>query len=139
MTKLVFESYKSRQVQQGDCVHLYRNLHAESLSIRVGTLVHAHAMIAKVHNATFLVSERGNERTRIQNQRNVHAYVRGDLEECQAIINDVESEYQRLEAEGYTRIYYNPYKVRSFVIYGTQEPVFHAYEAVVIMDRVYIK
>lgn len=139
MTTIHLESYKQREVKQHERVSVYRNLHEDKLSICVGGLVHGHSKIVMLKDVEFVVQSKGNKRVNSTGQKNVHAYVKGNIVNGNdSLILDVEELYANMEQLGYTRVYYNPYKVDSFVIYDTLEPVYKADEAFVIMDRVYI-
>lgn len=139
MIKIInVNSYKGRDVFAGDKVSVHRNLHEDSLTIKVGNLVHGHADVVVLYDVSFHVGAKGNERVRKEGRKNVHATVKGTI--VQAFdIDDVEEMYQMLENYGYKRVYYNPYKVTTFVDYASFEPIYEAERAIVVMDRVYIQ
>lgn len=139
MSELAVESYKGRQLSQGDIVLCYRNLTKNSLSLSMEKLVYGHTMSVTLLDVTFKVMQSGNKKTREKKQKNVHAFVKGRLESSTNSIVDIDEAYNKLELDGYQRVYYNPYKVSSFVLFGSQEAIYKTDEAVVIMDRVYIK
>lgn len=139
MTISIVESYKDRVVELGDKVDTYRNLTKGCISLRIKGLVYGYADAIHLSEALFKVGESGNKAVRHQKQKNVHAFVQGRLEGASIHLDSVEAEYERLKREGYERVYYNPYRVTSFVLFDTLEPVYQADEAVVVMDRVYIK
>ncbi|AYP68195.1 hypothetical protein PQE75_gp063 [Bacillus phage vB_BcoS-136] len=131
-------SYKGREVAVDDNVSVHRNLHTDSLTIKVGNLVHAHAQMVVLSDVEFKVSKSGNKKVNETGQKHVHAFVKGNIiDACD--VDNIEETYSLLEDNGYTRVYYNPYKVDTFVIYENMKPVHRTGQAVVIMDRVYIK
>jgi replication initiation and membrane attachment protein DnaB len=138
MIKTMANSYKGRDVFANEKVSVHRNLNADSLTIKVGSLVHGHAQMVALYNVTFSVGEKGNEKVNATNNKNVHAHVRGTIVKAEDVDN-VQAMYDKLESLGYTRVYYNPYRVNTFVIYDTFEPIHECDQAIVIMDRVYIK
>lgn len=139
MTKLLIESFKGRKLAINDSVQMYRNLHKDSLTLKKQGLVHGHAQVAELQDVSFAVSLSGNKRTRLKKQKNVHAFVKGILKSSNTVINNVLDYYTKLEEDGFTRVYYNPHVVETFVVHKTSEPVFKADKAIVVMDRVYIK
>lgn len=138
MTTLYANSFKDREVVAGQRVSVHRNLTANSLTIKVGDLVHAHAQIVSLLDVDFTVGVKGNERVNRTKEKFVHAHVKGTIVNA-SDVNDVEFMYNKLEQDGYTRVYYNPYKVKTFVDYNTLQPIHKATYAHVIMDRVYVK
>lgn len=137
MKKVNVKSYKDRTIYAHDKVSVYRNLHKECLSIKKGGLVHGYTQMVVLYGVTFSVGKSGNEKTNITKQKNVHAYVKGSIIFA-TDVDDIEATYQKLEMAGYKRVYYNPFKVKEFVLYSTFEPIYKAEKAIVIMDRIYI-
>lgn len=135
--KTMANSYKGREVFAGDKVSVHRNLHEDSLTIKVGSLVHGHADVAVLYDVSFHVGEKGNAKVREEGRKHVHAHVKGSIVKAYDI-DDIEGTYQKLEDYGYRRVYYNPYKVTTFVDYESFEPIYEAERAIVIMDRVYV-
>jgi len=136
--KTYANSYKGREVFAGEKVSVHRNLHEDSLTIKVGNLVHGHAKMVAMYDVSFHVGAGGNAKVREEGRKHVHAHVRGTVVKANDV-DDVEAIYQKLEDYGYSRVYYNPYKVETFVNYETFEPIYNCNKAVVIMDRVYIQ
>ena len=132
-------AYKNRELVIGDIVEVYRNLHKECLSVRKDGLVHLHADAVYLKNANFIVSQSGRNRVLDTKKKNVHAYVRGEVISYLSDMECIEHMYEEAESAGYTRIYYNPYKVNQFVNYKTMQPVVFAHDAYVIGDRIYAK
>jgi hypothetical protein len=131
-------SFKGREVFAGEKVAVHRNLNEDSLTIKVGSLVHGHAHMVAMHDVSFHVGEKGNANVNATGVKQVHAHVRGTIVKAQDV-EDVEATYQKLEDYGYTRVYYNPYKVTTFVTYNDMQPIHDCDQAIVIMDRVYVK
>jgi hypothetical protein len=138
MIKTRANSYKGREVDANERVAVYRNLHADCLSIQIGSLVHGHAQMVALYDATFHVGASGNASVRKRKQKDIHAKVRGTIVMATDVDN-VEDMYRKLEDQGYERVYYNPYKVTTFVRFDSKEPVFEAKQAIIVLDRVYIK
>lgn len=119
---------------------VYRNLNANKLSVMIKGIVHAHASIIWLKNAEFVIRVSGREKVLKEQRKNVHAFVKGTAMMSQVDIDSsVERAYENLENLGYIRVYYNPYKVESFVEFDSLEPIHKAKEAVIVMDRVYVR
>lgn len=138
MIKTHANSYKGREVFVNEDVAVHRNLHEDSLTIKVGNLVHGHAQMVVLYDVSFHVGEKGNAKVREEGRKNVHAHVRGTVVKAEDV-DDVEATYQKLEDYGYTRVYYNPYKVTTFVTFDDMQPIYEADKCIVIMDRCYVK
>lgn len=136
--KVNANSYKGRKIMANEKVSVHRNLHEDSLTIKVGSLVHGHAQMVSMYDASFHVGQKGNENVNVTGQKQVHAHVRGTIVRAQDV-EDVDAMYQKLENYGYTRVYYNPYKVKTFVTFDDMQPIHNAEMAIVVMDRVYVK
>lgn len=138
--RLPINDYKGRTVGLEDKVMVYRNLNNDCLSIKKDGLIHGHARIVFLHDVQFFVSIVGNERVNEEGRKNVHAYVKGNIYYANEdnSFRSPEEIYEGLENSGWTRVYYNPYKVNTFVVFETFEPIYEAANAVIVMDRVYI-
>lgn len=134
------KSYKDRQVKKYQRVSVHRNLRSGNggLSIKSNNTVCGHADAVYLRDVKFNVSQSGNERVRREKQKNVHAHITGDIVLCQSVI-DYESRCDFIERQGYKRVRYNPYMHTSFVYSNTDEPVYKAREAYIMLDRIYIK
>lgn len=118
-----FISKNGRSVAVGQKVKVYRNLHNGLWSLKdvesglvLGyceqvTLQGLQASRRKRALTTFTVSKAGRARVLREKKKTVHAYVIGHLESFA---------YEQLESA----IYYNPYKVSSFV--SENKAVYHA-------------
>ena len=96
-------------------------------SIRgIDGLVKKHLCHFVLHDCTFRVSDKGNERVRDEKRKNVHAYIQG-----REGWNEEEQRWERrgpactwiLDSVGIT---YNPYKNDTFIRTDTGEPVYKA-------------
>jgi hypothetical protein len=114
-------------------VDVYFNLHKKVWSVKsrdrrynYGRVI-AHMSEVSVDNATFVVSQAGRERVLREKRKNVHAYVRGTLNRFRDL---------RMVGNGEcSDLYYNPYKVDSFVDHETMEPVTSADKVALYPDR----
>ena len=105
----------------GKKVVVYYNLHKHTFSVRNETKVILHADYVKLGNVEFRVRKGGNERVRAEKQKNVHAFVIGELlDYCKYPCEDMPSEPNN------NVVTYNPYKYESFVIKSTEEPIYNA-------------
>lgn len=103
---------------------IYYNLHKHCLSVRQRGIVVAHLDSVALRNVEFKVSEAGRQRVLKEKRKNVHATVRGEIQEWD----------HRYEAMDGIEITYNPYKYSSFVVKSTGSPVKGA-EHVAIQGR----
>lgn len=138
MFKLYHRPFKDRLLQYRDVVEVYRNLNEDTLSIRIKGHVHGHAQLVALNDVTFHVGESGNKRVNEEMTKNVHAFVKGEIANAFETVG-VESMYKYLEEGNYTRVYYNPYKVSTFVTYNDMQPIYEAKHCIVVMDRIYVK
>lgn len=121
----------------GAPVDVYRNLHADNdadaLSVRSRVtetygLVLTHSPSVIVQNPSFEVQPGGLERFKESGVKNVHAFVRGTVAECDAWPHGAET----------TAVTYNPEYYDSFVTRGTETPVEQAEIAHVTADGVWV-
>lgn len=131
------QEYKERKLSVGDKISVYRNLHKDGISIKKDNLVHGHAQLVSMANVSFSVGKAGNKKVRETGHKNVHALVNGTIINAEEV-EDVDALYLELEKRGCKRVYYNPYKVTTFVEYGSNKPISEAQMAIVVMDRVYV-
>lgn len=106
-------------------VEVYVNLHTDTLSLRAlegpdkGKVI-AHPTFVELSDAKFAVQSAGNARVRRERKKNVHAFVRGNLEHLHA--GTVVDRRQL----GHGQFMYNPYKHTTFVDRYTGKPIFSA-------------
>lgn len=96
-------------ITKGDIVRVYRNLRDKCYSVQKrqiggGWKVVAHASVVILKDASFNVSEKGNERVRKEGKKNVHAYVEGVW-----LSSGFGRSFPQVE------IVYNPYQHTAFV------------------------
>lgn len=113
----MIQSYEERKLYSGDQIHVYRNLNSDNLfsikSVKTG-LVLGHGDNFIIKNAIPHVSESGRKRVLDKKQRNVHAWITGEM----VGLADEDTE------DGiYAEVYYNPYQVDRFVIKESGEPL----------------
>lgn len=91
---------------------VYFNLHKLIWSIKDSSsgLVVAHKDVVTLHNAYFVVGEKGRQRVLKERKKNVHAYARGTL--AKSVVRHTD-EY--LIKNGFRQAYYNPFKTEFFV------------------------
>jgi hypothetical protein len=95
-------------------VKVYRNLTKKCLSVKQGGIVKCHAKNVVLKDATFVVNDKGRDRVRRENVKNVHAYVKGVL--CNPReLDDLLPMWEE--------VYYNPYMFDAFVEKYRHAPV----------------
>lgn len=101
----MIQTYKDREVKQGQRVMVYFNLHSQLFSMKdVATgLVLAHGNGIMLEDIEFKVQQSGRERVIKEKKKNVHAFVIGKY-----VGTADELSYPLRDA------YYNPYKQDSF-------------------------
>ena len=111
----------------GKRVMVYYNLHKKTFSIQHKGLVVAHANYVKLGNVEFRVRQGGLEKVRTDKQKNVHAFVIGDL------LDYIEYPSTDFPSASSSKIItYDPYKYNSFVYKDNEEPVYNASEVEMI-------
>lgn len=100
-------------------VEVYRNLHKNCWSIRdcKTKKVIKHVQSAYIKNAELVVQPAGRSKVLREQRKNVHAFVRGQLEGSWTY-----------HIESPQHIAYNPYKYDSFVLTETETPIYKAIE-----------
>jgi hypothetical protein len=102
---------------------VYYNLHKHTFSVKLNDRVILHVDYVKLGNVEFRVRQGGKEKVRSEKQKNVHAFVIGDLLDycefpCENIPNEPTDKV----------VTYNPYKYDSFVYKDSEEPIYNAKE-----------
>ena len=99
-------------------VRVYWNLHKKCWSIQdcKSGLVIDHRK-GVVLEGNFVVRKGGQKRVRQEGKKNVHAFVRGNYECVQNMLEELGKDYNKKE------LTYNPYKYDSFVDGSTYQPV----------------
>lgn len=107
----------------GERVMVYYNLHKHTFSIKDKKRVILHADYVKLGDVEFRVREGGKQKVRDEKQKNVHAFVIGNLlDYCQYPCENIPTEPNN------NIVTYNPYKYDSFVYKNTEEPIYNAKE-----------
>lgn len=118
----------------GKKVMAYYNLHKHTFSISFQNKVIMHADMVKLQDVEFRVRQGGKEKVRLKKSKNVHAFVIGTLIDfCEYPCDEI------IEPSGEV-VTYNPYKYDSFVVKGTEDPVYKASEVemVNLKNKIYI-
>lgn len=90
-------------------VEIYWNLHRNLWSVRlVGGRVIGHVTSFVVQDAEFIVQPAGREKVRREKNKNVHAFVRGELLNADHLFANPWQHISR-------RVTYNPYKYDTFM------------------------
>jgi len=125
---------KNKNLEQGQKVFVYRNLHTGTWSVKdkKTNRVIKHTDTVFLRDVDFKVSKKGNERVRKQKSKNVHAGVQGFVDDIGAHLLLIHS------LEDFTEVTYNPYKYKSFVIKNTEQPVYEAQIVLMVENRVFV-
>lgn len=123
-----------RTLEQGDPVHVYKNLHKDKLSIMSAKtrLVCAYGDSVLISNVRFHVSKSGRNRVLERNVRAVHAWAKGTL----LMMNPIP--LSEIIYSDYEMVYYNPFKTETFINVESGFEVWEAPAAVVVQHRVLI-
>lgn len=94
---------------------VYRNLHNQLISIKQHSLVVGHASSVTIKNPTFTVNQKGRERVIALQQKNVHAFVCGNIVNVDAFKSYKSRDVIMERSEDITvrdgiLIKYNPYR-----------------------------
>lgn len=102
----MIETFKGRELQQGQRVKVYFNLHTHLFSVKdlKTGLVVAHGDNILLEGIQFKVSKAGRAKVLREKKKNVHAYVIGNFVKA-----------EEGTSKEFKSAYYNPYKVDSFV------------------------
>jgi hypothetical protein len=117
-------------------VYVYKNLHKDCWSVKQHGLVKAHIPAnetVSMWDCYFHVDVKGRERVIKEQRKNVHAFVKGYLQEfCH---QDPKIDGREVE------VTYNPYKYETFVDKSDESFVYHADEVKLTHNKVtaYIK
>lgn len=128
--KILVTEAQFENLFMGKRVMVYYNLHKHTFSVTYQGKVIAHADYVKLSDVEFRVRKGGKEKVRDEKRKNVHAFVIGNLEDyCEYPCKNIPSESSDIIAT------YNPYVNDSFVIKGTDEPIFNAEEVDMINGK----
>lgn len=109
--------YKNRTIDETKKVEVYRNLHNNKFSIRQNGLVVAHGDSFVIQQVTPKVSETGRQRVIREKQKNVHAVLVGFI--------PTEIHNKWFSVDELVELYYNPYRLESFINIETQQYINH--------------
>jgi len=117
----------SKAQLKGKWVETYYNLHKHVLSVRRGGRVQLHTDTLMLEDVKFAVQPAGREKVLKQKRKNVHAFVRGNYEPIKAkdIMDLSKSVYN------WVKVYYNPYKTKTFVVTKTGKPIHEAIRVII--------
>ncbi len=111
----------------GKRVMVYYNLHKHTFSIKYKNKVILHSDYVRLGDVEFRVRQGGKLRIRREKQKNVHAFVIGNLlDYCQHPCDNIPPEPND------NIVTYNPYKYDSFVYKNTEEPIYNSKEVEMI-------
>jgi len=128
--KILITESQFESLLLGKRVMVYYNLHKNTFSIQYQGKVVIHADYVKLTDVEFRVRKGGKEKVRDEKRKNVHAFVIGNLVEyCEFPCDNMPEESSNTVAT------YNPYLYDSFVIKGTDIPIFNASEVDMINRR----
>lgn len=116
----------------GRFVAAYRNLTRKCLSVMEKGRVIAHRDAIVLESVTFVVHESGRGRVIESGRKNVHAYAMGRvLTDARSVVSILAEHAPN--ADGFTRVTYNPRVYSTFVDYHTEQRV--RYADLVIIDQ----
>lgn len=103
-----YKQFKGREIDFSKPVKVYKNLNNGMFSVVQGNIVVAHVDSITLKSVSFKVSETGRQRVIATKQKNVHAYVVGEV----VAVN--EQQPKSIGTHTPSRITYNPYKFSYF-------------------------
>lgn len=125
------ESFKGRQLEGGERVKVYFDLHRKTFSVQKGALVYGKTDHVLLVGATFKVNEKDRQKVLETRTKNVHAKVHGVLMEANRM------SLEELQRQGFREATYNPYFYDSFVDKETKQPIYQAHWAFMQDKRIY--
>lgn len=112
-----YKSFKCRTLDFNKPVKVYRNLHNGMLSVKQGNLVICHVKNIILDNVSFSVSEKARQKVLSTKQKNVHAFITGNVKHINLDNASILSKYANISFS------YNPYKYNYFYIKDDNSPV----------------
>ncbi|WP_339343513.1 hypothetical protein [uncultured Psychrobacter sp.] len=103
-----YKQFKGRKIDFSKPVKVYKNLNNGLFSVVQGGVVVAHVDTITLKAVSFKVSEVGRQRVIATKQKNVHAYVVGE------VVTVNEKQPKNIGTHPPSRIMYNPYKFSYF-------------------------
>jgi hypothetical protein len=121
--KVVITEFQFDSLFLGKKVMVYYNLHKKTFSVSYDNKVIIHADYVKLGDVEFRVRTGGRNRVRSEKQKNVHAFVIGNLlEYCEYPCDNIPNPPSN------NIITYNPYKNETFVYKDGGQPIYTAKE-----------
>jgi hypothetical protein len=121
--KVVITEFQFDSLFLGKKVMVYYNLHKKTFSVSYDNKVILHADYVKLGDVEFRVRTGGRNKVRTEKQKNVHAFVIGNLlEYCEYPCDNIPNPPSN------NIITYNPYKNETFVYKEGGEPIYTAKE-----------
>lgn len=112
---------------------IYRNLHKDCFSVmrwnpdKRGYRLFAHEKDLVCQDVNFTISKAGREKVLREKQKNVHAFVI-----CQNYTTFVD------EPKLGDQVYYNPYKMETFQVKTTDEPIYSTGTLIMTNNKCYL-
>ncbi|MBU8908174.1 hypothetical protein [Desertibacillus haloalkaliphilus] len=127
------KSYKGREPKVGMRVQVYRNLNVPGVAYSIKSQkspqhVLGHARSVHLKDVTFVVNQKGREKTISEGRKRVHAFLVGTLVSW-------EEDYSAFDQ----KVYYDPYQTEYFTLVSSGEPLETAMEAVCKDKHTFIK
>ena len=121
------------RIKKNRPVYVYKNLHKDCWSIKQHGLVKAH--IPKDHaiglwDCYFHVDAKGREKVLREKRKNVHAFVKGYLQDAENVSRNPQVITREVE------VTYNPYKYETFVEKDTEKFAYYADEVLLTHNKV---
>ena len=114
----------------GEKVMVHYNLHKHTFSVTYKSRVIMNADYVKLTNVEFRVRQGGKNKVREEKNKNVHAFVIGEL------VNYCKYPCENIPQESNDNIVtYDPYKYDSFVYKSTEQPIYGAKEVDMINQK----
>jgi len=115
---------------KGEKVLVNYNLHKHTFSVTYKSLVVMNADYVKLTNVEFRVRQGGKNKVREEKNKNVHAFVIGELVDyCKYPCENIPQESND------NIVTYDPYKYDSFVYKSTEQPIYGAKEVDMINQK----
>ena len=115
---------------KGKKVMVHYNLHKHTFSVTYKSRVIMNADYVKLTNVEFRVRQGGKNKVREEKNKNVHAFVIGEL------VNYCKYPCENIPQESNDNIVtYDPYKYDSFVYKSTEQPIYGAKEVDMINQK----
>jgi len=108
-------------------VFVYKNLHRDCWSIKQAGLVKAHTAEVELWDCAFQVNSRGRKKVLEEKRKNVHAGIKGYIDE-----DPIASYDNGIE------VTYNPYKYETFVYKSSENPIYASHSVKLSHNKVLV-